>query len=100
MSTEPSDKIRRTLAELHAELAHVDQLDVDVKELLARAAAEIEGKLQAGAASATAPAGTEASGQASLEERLADAARHFEVSHPTLAGMIETLSNALSQLGI
>ncbi len=92
--SELKNRIRRTLSELHAELDNVDEVDPEIRSLLLQASQEIDDKIAADAAEEE---GTEPD---SLNDRLAEAARHFEESHPTLSGIISTLANGLSQLGI
>ena len=93
--SELRNRIRETLNGLHAELENVDQVDPEIHDLLLNAAKEIDGKLK--------PTDEASAGEApeqSLDDRLAEAARHFSETHPTLSGIISTLANALNQLGI
>jgi hypothetical protein len=87
------ENLRRRLADLHAELEDVDSLDSDaraaleevmrdIREVLARSEDEARG------------------GEASLAERLREAGRHFEESHPTLTATLGRVVDALSALGI
>ncbi len=91
------NRIRETLNELHAELENVDQVDPEIHGLLLSAAKEIDDKINPTDELSESAGETS---EMSLEDRLASAARHFEQSHPTLSGIISTLANGLSQLGI
>jgi chromosome segregation ATPase len=86
------EHLRRRLAELHAELERAEALDGesraaleevmrDIQELLARS----EGARRE---------------HASLAERLREASRHFEDSHPTLTATLGRVVDALVALGI
>lgn len=92
------NRLRETLNELHAELENVEQVDPEMRGMLLGAAQEIDEKIQP--AEATQAAESVAPEDQPLDDRLADAARHFEVTHPTLSGIISRLANGLSQLGI
>jgi hypothetical protein len=85
------EHLRRRLAELHAELERTDALDAesraaleevlgDIQELLARSGGQRE--------------------PAPLADRLRDAGRHFEQSHPTLTATLGRVVDALAALGI
>lgn len=94
-------RLAATLAELHEELAGAAAADAEVRQLLSTALAEIQAKL-ASSEEPAAPAGatTTDGGADSVGERLRGAAIHFEESHPTLSGMINSLMETLAQLGI
>lgn len=104
--SELNEKIRATLAELHAELQDAESLDAEALALLSQTAGEIEAKLkavtdsEADAIAARVVAEGEDTEQGPLEARLADAARRFDETHPTVSGILGTLSNLLSRLGI
>ena len=91
------NRLRETLNELHAELENVEEVDPEMRGMLLGAAQEIDEKIQPTEADTT---GSPAAEDQPLDDRLADAARHFEVTHPTLSGIISRLANGLSQLGI
>jgi hypothetical protein len=87
------ENLRRRLAELHAELEGMDEVDAearaalehvmrDIQEVLARTAEEPRHEPH------------------SLAERLREAGRHFEESHPTLTATVGRVVDALSNLGI
>lgn len=100
--SELRNRIRQTLNELHAELDNVEQVDPEIRSLLLQASQEIDDKIKPADQEGTSEAVSQEEGAESdsLNDRLADAARHFEESHPTLSGIISTLANGLSQLGI
>jgi hypothetical protein len=90
--SERLDKLRAAVEELERELHSLDEIDPESRVLLEEAHAEIHSAL----------AGQEAPGIATgvLSGRLEQAAHRFEVTHPTLAGVLERLVNGLAQLGI
>lgn len=97
-------KLRETLATLHAELGAVESGDPEVRGMLVSALRDITAKLEArGAAPAAAVAPTGASEPAisgPVNEELAEAARFFEVEHPTLAATVRSVIEALARAGI
>jgi hypothetical protein len=87
------ENLRRRLAELHAELDKVDAVDGEARAALEEVMREIREVLaRAGDA--------ESREEASLADRLREAGRHFEVSHPTLTVTLGRVVDALSALGI
>ena len=89
-------KLRETLAHLHAELGTVESGDPEVRAMLMSALEDIAAKLEArGTAVDTAivpePLAT---------TELAEAARQFEVEHPTLAATVRSVIDALARAGI
>ncbi len=85
-------KLRQTIADLEAELAGLDSLDEETRNMLSEVSGEINAALGQEDASALEPD--------SLIERLQQSAREFEAEYPTLAGALERLTNALGQMGI
>jgi len=98
--SEIKNRIRETLNELHAELETAEEVDPEIRDLLLGAAKEIDERLLPTDEASTAESSEGESTEPPLNARLAEAARHFEESHPTLSGIISTLANGLSQLGI
>ncbi len=95
MSTEDLAKLKQTLGELHAELERLDPADADVRTMLSEALEEIQSTLrrqQAGGAPE--PSIT------ALPSRLTTAAREFEETHPQLSGLLGSVIDALSRMGI
>jgi hypothetical protein len=88
MSAEP-ERLKATLDELRRELADVGQLDPAVRSQLSAALHEIQTAL-----ASKGPPGE------SLLQRLRDAARDFEESHPALAGNLGSLIDTLGRTGI
>ncbi len=84
--------LRRHLAELHAELGDAHSLDPASRELLLSVMRDIQRTLER--AGETRPQGS------SLSQRLTDAAREFEESHPLLVATVGRLADTLSNLGI
>ncbi|NIP87358.1 MAG: DUF4404 family protein [Planctomycetales bacterium] len=90
--SEAQEKLRHTIGQLHAELESLDQVDPQVQQLLQTAVDDIQQALQQGSQP---PAG-----DTHIVSRLSQAAQHFEDSHPTLSGMIGSLIDTLSRMGI
>lgn len=90
--SELHDKLRATVAELHEELAALPEVDSEARAVLDEAIRVIQHTI--GSANRKAP------GDESLTERLKLAASHFEVSHPTLSGIISSTVDALGRMGI
>lgn len=88
-------KLRETLATLHAELGAVESGDPEVRGMLRAALQDISAKLEARGAEASAPAIA-----GPVNEELAEAARVFEVEHPTLAATVRSVIEALARAGI
>lgn len=95
MMNQRLEKLRATVQDLERELNEIDSLDGATREVLAQAARDIQVALgdqeQASERLAAEP---------SMTERLRDAARDFETSHPELSGVLERVIDALGQLGI
>ena len=84
------EALRERLEQLHAELAKTESVDERSREALEHLVRDIQALL-------------EESGErphASLSERLSQATRDFEKSHPTLSATLGRVADALSNLGI
>lgn len=124
------EKLRATVRELERELSAAHHLDAESRALLSQAASEIHDVLarrensngtavsvdadsgdsiasdsvasdsvsdsagQSGDESGTPPGG------GSLVNRMNEAARRFEASHPLLSGILEQIAESLGQMGI
>ena len=86
------EDLRRRLAELHAELERTDALDGESRAALEEVLGEIQELL-----ARSEPARSE---PVSLADRLREAGRHFEESHPTLTATLGRVVDALAALGI
>ena len=86
------DKIRAALNDLEGELSGLDELDAPTRAMLEEARHEIETAL-----AKQDPVQIE---HESLVDRLETAAQTFQASHPTLAGVVQRMIDALGQLGI
>lgn len=82
-------KLDEILAELHAQLETVDDLNEEQLQQLRAAALEIQETLDQSDVSS-----------ASLAERLDEATRQFSHSHPTLTNTVGRIAHLLSQMGI
>ncbi len=87
------ENLRSHLAELHAELENVDALDAEARAALEKVMHDIQDVL--------ARSEEEGGGEApSLADRLRDAGRHFEETHPALTATLGRVVDALAALGI
>lgn len=95
-------KLRATMAELNEQLAALGSVNPEVRARLETALADIHRLLDQGAAERSGTVGGEPSGEhdESIVQRLAAAERHFERTHPTLAGVLGSVIDALARMGI
>ena len=82
--------LRATLEQLHAELAKTESVDERSREALESLLRDIQTLLEHSGARP----------HPSLRERLSQATRDFEESHPTLSATLGRVADALSNLGI
>jgi hypothetical protein len=94
------EKLAATLAELQAELADLDQLDASMRERLQGTLAEISAALALPPDDEIAAATLENDASQSLAERLNDATRGLESTHPELSTTLGGVIHALAQMGI
>ena len=95
----PTDQqqLQATLADLHRQLSDTRNLDTEVRQQLSTVLRDIQAILEQ-SDDAKPAVSTEAN--ASLTGRLGDAAAHFEETHPTLAGTINSIVDTLARMGI
>ena len=86
------EKLRGIVKELEAELESLDPLDAESRQVLEEALEELR--------SALGQKDTASLESESLLQRLRDAEEHFQVSHPTISGLVLRMINGLGQLGI
>lgn len=91
---EPWEHLRVALDELEQELRSTEDLDPRVREHLQKAADELRAAVQ------ESQPGNRLSAQAGTARSLRDAIERFEISHPTLTGILGRMIDALAQLGI
>lgn len=94
--TASADKLRATLADLHAQLDEIDELEPEAREQLRGTLDEIHAALDKQAAGES----RGAEEQESLAQSLRDAVDRFESSHPALAGTVGSVIDALGRMGI
>jgi len=87
-------ELRELLKELHGALESADPVDPSVREPLRAVMEEIGEVLE----STPSESGDES--RPTLEERVEEIALEFEVSHPTVAGVLNRLTHLLSSMGI
>ena len=85
-------QLQATLIELKAELATLDSLDEETRQMLLGTMREIESTLGKSHPSQQPPE--------NVVTGLRDAVDRFESSHPTLTGILSRMADALAQLGI
>lgn len=86
------ERLRTTIHELEAELSDLSTLDPESRQLLMEVSSEIQAALKKGDPASFSPK--------TLTERLDNATQSFEASHPTLAGVVHRVVDALGQWGI
>ena len=86
------DKLRATLKELEEELSSVEAFDAETAEMLQEVVREIQVALHS-----QDPASLRHS---SLTDRLGDVTEQFEITHPTLTGILTRIIDGLGQMGI
>lgn len=91
--------LRGKLAELERKLAAAGSVEPGDRELLQQIMADIEQVLAQQGGEAQAPEEVPHTPE-SLVQRLGDAARSFEETHPTLSGAVGSVIDALSRMGI
>ena len=96
MQHDDVDRLRETLATLNAELDAVESGDPEVRAMLVSALKDIADKLD----SRVIPLGTTVPAEPFSTEQLSEAARLFEVDHPTLAATVRSIVDALARAGI
>jgi DNA repair exonuclease SbcCD ATPase subunit len=84
--------LRQMLEELHTELQSADTIDDRSRELLHSVLGEIEDLLERKQKRGTQPE--------SIIERLREAVRAFESTHPALTSAINRMADALAGIGI
>jgi hypothetical protein len=109
------ERLQATLAELQKELAELDELDAATRERLQSTLFDVREALARPVETAGAAAPSESSarriaddedttlddtGQQTLAERLNDATRGLESTHPELSTTLGGVINALAQMGI
>jgi len=88
----PETQLRTTLEELHRELEIAESVDDDARALLVEVLGDIQSVLDR--------SGEESDRHETLGDRLAEATRRFEESHPSLTAAVNRVASALSNLGI
>jgi hypothetical protein len=94
------EKLEATLAELQAELADLNELDVGTRERLQATLGDIAAALARAAGGEDAPMLAQENTSQSLADRLNDATRGLESTHPELSTTLGGVIHALAQMGI
>jgi hypothetical protein len=84
-------KLRAALQQLKTQLASATSLEREHADQLHQAVADVEALLDDK---------TESPADEPVTDRLADAARELEAEHPTIAGTVFSMIEALAQMGI
>jgi hypothetical protein len=90
-----SQNLRDTLDQLHRQLEAAPDIDPEMRAQLAATVVDLQARLERGESTSD-----EERASDSVPDRLTEALRHFEGSHPTLAGTLGSIIDALSQMGI
>lgn len=94
------EKLEATLAELQAELADLGELDPTMRQRLVSTIGEIRTELARPPADENALRLMDEGAAKSLAERLNDATRGLESTHPELSTTLGGVIHALAQMGI
>ena len=86
------ENLRRALDNLQAQLAEMRDVSPDVAAHLDTSIAQAKAVLETPPAEAEHPHG--------VAEQFSEAMLHYEASHPTLAGNLRSVIDALGQIGI
>ena len=89
-------ELNETLAKLHDELTHGQQLDEEARERLQTLLGDIQAVLNRDPEASP----SESEEDESLGERLQDAVTDFEAAHPQFSQLIGRIADGLSNLGI
>jgi hypothetical protein len=84
------DRLQQALEDLQAELDDLESVDPQHRERLEHALAEMRAALEESPRKES----------PNVVQRLTEAAEHFEETHPTLAGTIGSVIDALGRMGI
>jgi uncharacterized protein YhaN len=87
------ERLRSLVRELEAELAAIDTNDAESQQALAETLRELRQALQSRGGEPTLPSD-------SIVERLRSAEEDFQITHPTISGLVVRMIDALGQLGI
>ena len=94
--SEGRKKLKATVDQLHAELGSMENVDEEIHQMLQGAMEDIHLILDQDKQTA-ADGGRQ---HASVVERLSEAAQHYEDQHPTLSGILGSMIDTLSNMGI
>ena len=86
------EELRETLASLHDTLGETSDVDDETRQLLLSVTADIE-RVLSDDHSDEVP-------DDSLTQKLEDTMREFEAQHPMIGGLLQRLSDGLSNMGI
>jgi chromosome segregation ATPase len=88
------ERLEQALQELQQELDDLQNVDPQLRQRLERTLADLRSAL------AQTPRAESARQPPGVVQRLTEAAEHFEETHPTLAGTIGSVIDALGRMGI
>lgn len=97
---EEHKQLRADVAELRRQLETTPNLDSGSRALIERVVADVERILAGEDVRHHASEGAAAPGRGSLAARMAEVAKRFEATHPTLSGTVGSVIDALAQMGI
>ena len=99
MSGQPNELELRA-KELHRSLSSAEGVDPETREALVVLLGDIDRLLAKSHGGGLKAAPTTGASDEQHVDRLTDAAQRFQVTHPTLAGTLEGLADALGRMGI
>lgn len=94
--SEERKKLKATVDQLHTELGSMENVDEEIRQLLQGTMEDIHLILDQDRQ----PEADAGSQHASVVKRLSAAARHYEDQHPTLSGILGSMIDTLSNMGI
>jgi hypothetical protein len=100
-ANEPELRAKELAKELHRSLSAAEGVEPETRQALAVLLGDID-RLLAGppAAGVSPPAPLRSASDDPHVDRLTEAAQRFQATHPTLAGTLEGLADALGRMGI
>ena len=95
-----SNELELRAKELHRSLSSADGVDPETREALVVLLGDIDRLLAKSSGAGSQAVGPTTGSDDQHADRLTDAAQRFQADHPTLAGTLEGLADALGRMGI
>ncbi|HEY1601397.1 MAG TPA: DUF4404 family protein [Pirellulales bacterium] len=97
---EMSNDLRETLARLHEQLRSTPDISAETRTVLQRIVQDIHSLLGETASAGGLQPGPSGARHDSIVRQLANAEQEFQAVHPTLAGVVGSVIDALGRMGI